>query len=104
LLLLTELLRGAPTQAGEAGIVAVQRDPLAAGLYRECSKPGVGNQISARVRLLAHTTKDRPMLLAGLDDGAVRWFEKKVAEVKCFRKTTGLSKHLGMSHNAEDAA
>src|SRR5262249_48092737 len=49
----------------EAAIVAVGRDPLAAGLDRERGEIRVGNEVAARTDLLAEAREDRPVMRSG---------------------------------------
>src|SRR5262249_55056324 len=76
--------RHAPGQSGEAGEVAVVRDPLAARLDGERREPGVRDPRAARIRLDAQAPEDRPMPLARLDDLAMGLAEQVIAEPEGF--------------------
>ena len=61
-----------PPQAGEAAVVAVGRDPLAAGLDRERGEVGVSHEVALRVGLAAEAREERPVSGPGLDGNGVR--------------------------------
>ena len=72
----------APTESGEAAVVVIGRDPLAARLDREGGEVRVANEISSGARLPAEALEDRPVAPAWRDRDGVRLSTEDVHELQ----------------------
>ena len=73
-----------PPQVGKPGVVAIGRDPFAAGFNGERRKPRVLDEIAARVCARTETEEDRPMSSTRPHDRTVRGFEERRAKRRGF--------------------
>ena len=71
-----------PLQTGELFIIAIRRDPLAAGFDSERSEPSILYEVATRFYVCAQTLEDRPMPWSGRHDRRVRLLEQYAAEVE----------------------
>ena len=93
-----------PTKLRESSIIAIECDPLTAGLNSQCRKPCVGNQIATSVRFGAKPRENLPVTLARLDDYTMRLTKQDVAEPQHLIQTARLHKDLGVSSDSDHTA
>lgn len=93
-----------PTQAREAGIVAITGDPGAAALDGEGGKPGLRGPRASRVRLDAQAGNYSPMSLAGPHDIAMGLAKQIAAKRKRFADRTGPLEYPGIGRDPHDGA
>jgi len=96
--------RHAPTKLRESSIIAIECDPLTAGLNSQCRKPCVWDQIAASVCFDAKPRENLPVTLARLNDYTMRLTKQDVAEPQYLIQTARLHKNLGVSGDSDHTA
>jgi len=97
-------LRHAPSKPREPGIIAIEGDPLAAGLYGQSSEPCIRHQVASDLRLHAKAHKDLPMTVARLNDDAVGLTHQDVTEMEHLLHPARFHENLGVGGDADHPA
>ena len=93
-----------PLQARKPRIIAIERDPLTAGLDGQCRKPCIRHKVATRVRCGAKALKNPPVSFTRLYDDAVGLSEKDVAKSEHLIQAAGHHKNLRVGGDADHTA
>jgi len=98
--------RPTPLETRKPRIIVIQRNPFTAGFDGLRGKPGGRYQVAARIRFFAETFENVPVLLARLNDHAVRLCKEYIAKPEYFIQPAWHRKNLRVggdtNHTAQD--
>ena len=96
--------RHAPSKARKPRIIAIESDPLTAGLHGQGSKPCVRHQVASGFRFRAKAREDLPVPLARLNDHAAGLSQQDVTESEHLIHAARFHKDLRVGGDADHTA
>ena len=96
--------RQTPLKTRKPRIIVIKRNPFTPGLNSQCGKPCVRHQVTASVRFRAKAFENVPVLLARLNDHAVRLYQEYIAESEDFMQPAWHRKNFRVGRDADHTA
>jgi hypothetical protein len=93
-----------PAEAGEAAVVTVGRNPLAARFDRQRGQECIGNEVAARLSLLAKGGENLSVPFAGRDQDSVGLISKEFAKLQSTRERRRRMKDLRVRDDPQKSA